>query len=154
MVVFEGDPSGTPSKNGVTVISDRNYNVWARDPLGIPQFFSFNIATLWGHAHDDAHWYAQKSCGILMISYLLWKWYGKGRILIDEPPLSEVLVYRWRLTVPSNCSTRVSSPWQSFCFRLFGTHTQKSRAKLDSRLPCFSVCNTENREEPGDKATV
>ena len=27
MAIFEGDPSGSPSKNGMTVISDRNYNV-------------------------------------------------------------------------------------------------------------------------------
>ena len=56
-------PMGSPSKNGMTVISNRNYNVWARGPLRIPQSFSFNTATVWGHAHDDAHWYAQKSRG-------------------------------------------------------------------------------------------
>ena len=56
-----GDPSGSPSKSGMAVISDRNYNVWARDPLGIPQFFSFNTATP----------LVQKSRGILIISYLL-----------------------------------------------------------------------------------
>ena len=27
MTIFEGDPSGSPSKNGMAVISDRNYNV-------------------------------------------------------------------------------------------------------------------------------
>ena len=59
----------------MTVISDWNYNVWARDPSGIPQFFSFNTANIWGHAHDDVHWYVQKSRGILMISYLLCMWY-------------------------------------------------------------------------------
>ena len=66
MAIFEGDLSGSPSKNDMTVISDQNYNVWAK-----AQFFSFNIATVWGHAHDDIHWYEQKSRGILMISYLL-----------------------------------------------------------------------------------
>ena len=71
MVIFEGDPSGSPSKNSMTVISNQNYNAWARDPLGIPQFSSFNTANLWGHACDDTHWNAQKSRGILIISYLL-----------------------------------------------------------------------------------
>ena len=36
-----------------------HYNVWARDPLRIPQFFSFNISTLWGHVHNDTYWYSQ-----------------------------------------------------------------------------------------------
>ena len=71
MAIFEGDLSGTPNKKGMTVIGDRNNNIRARDPLGIPQFFSFNTATVWGHAHDDAHWYAQKSHEILMILSLL-----------------------------------------------------------------------------------
>ena len=53
------------------LISNRNYNVWARHPLGIPQFFGFNTVTVWRYAHDDVHWYARKSHGILMISYLL-----------------------------------------------------------------------------------
>ena len=39
MAIFEGDPSGSPNKNGMTVISDWNYNIQARDPLGIPHFF-------------------------------------------------------------------------------------------------------------------
>ena len=47
---FQGWSLGIPYKNGMTVISNWNYNVWARDPLGIPQFFSFNTVTLWGHA--------------------------------------------------------------------------------------------------------
>ena len=72
MAIFEGDPSGSPNKNYVVVISDRNFNVCVRDPWGIPPFLTFNTATIWGHAHDDAHWYVQKSRGILMISYLLW----------------------------------------------------------------------------------
>ena len=67
MAIFEGDPSGSPSKNGMTGISNRNYNVWARDPA----IFSFDTATVWGHTHDDVHWYAQKSREILMISYLV-----------------------------------------------------------------------------------
>ena len=71
MAIFEGDLSGSPSKRGMTVISDQSYNIRARDPLGIPQVFSFSTATVWGHAHDDTYWYAQKSRGILMISYLL-----------------------------------------------------------------------------------
>ena len=71
MAIFKGYPLGSPGKNGMTVISDRNYNVWARDPLGITQFFSFNTPNVWGHAHDGAHWYAQKSREILMILYLL-----------------------------------------------------------------------------------
>ena len=40
MVIFEGDPSGSLSKNGMTVISNWNYNIWARDPQGIPQFLT------------------------------------------------------------------------------------------------------------------
>ena len=40
------------------------------------RFFSFNTATVWGHTHDDVHWYARKSRGILMISYLLCPWLG------------------------------------------------------------------------------
>ena len=48
MAIFEGDLSGSPNMKGMTVISDRNYNVRARDPLGILQ----------GHAYDDVHWYA------------------------------------------------------------------------------------------------
>ena len=71
---FEGNPLEFPSKTGMTVISNQNYNVWARDPLGIPQFFSFNTATVWGHTHNDAHWYAQKSHGMLIILYLFWLW--------------------------------------------------------------------------------
>ena len=42
MAIFKGDPSGSPNKKGMTVISYRNYNIQARDPLGIPQFFSFS----------------------------------------------------------------------------------------------------------------
>ena len=30
--MIEGDPSGFPNKKGMTVISDRNYNVQAGDP--------------------------------------------------------------------------------------------------------------------------
>ena len=86
MVNFDGDPSGSPNKNGMSVISDRNYNVRARDPLGIPPFFSFNTATVWGHAYDDVHWYARKSRGILMISYLLW-----GCIFKDVNQKSEII---------------------------------------------------------------
>ena len=85
MVIFKGDTSGSPSKNGMTVISNQNYNIWV--PLGIPQFFSFNTATVWGHTHDDAHWYARKSRGILMISYLLWSWsmlYHSQRIIFQN----------------------------------------------------------------------
>ena len=51
MEIFKGDPSGSPTKKGMTVISDRNYNIQVRDPLGIPQFFSFNTATIWRHTH-------------------------------------------------------------------------------------------------------
>ena len=38
-----------------------------------PQLLSFNTAwhaTVWGHTHNDTHWYVQKSRGILMSSYL------------------------------------------------------------------------------------
>ena len=38
-------------------------------PWGSRSFLA-STQQLWGHAHDDAHWYAQKSHGIL-ISYLL-----------------------------------------------------------------------------------
>ena len=72
---FQGQSLGIPKQKRMTVISDWNYNVWARDPSGTPQFFSFNTANVWGHAHDDVHWYVQKSRGILMISYLLCMWY-------------------------------------------------------------------------------
>ena len=37
------------------MITDQNYNIWARDPLGIPQLFSFNTATVWGHTHISMH---------------------------------------------------------------------------------------------------
>ena len=30
-----------------SLLSHRDYNVQAKDPLGIPQFFSFNTATVW-----------------------------------------------------------------------------------------------------------
>ena len=63
-MIFEGDPSGTQNKKGMAMISDRNYNIRARDPLGILQFFSVNTATILGRTHDDAHWCAQKSRGI------------------------------------------------------------------------------------------
>ena len=45
MAIFEGDPSGSPNKNGMTVISDGNYNVSARDPLGIPKFLASTLQT-------------------------------------------------------------------------------------------------------------
>ena len=39
--------------------------------VGISQYFSFSTVTIiWGHADDYAHWYVQKSRGILMISYM------------------------------------------------------------------------------------
>ena len=53
----------------MTVISDLSYNVGARDPFGDPVILRFSTATPWGHARDDAHWYAEKVRGIL-ISYL------------------------------------------------------------------------------------
>ena len=49
----------------MAVISDQNYNVRARNPLRILQFFSFNTATILGRAHHDVHWYAQKLHGII-----------------------------------------------------------------------------------------
>ena len=42
-------------------------------PWGSRNFLA-STQQLWGHAHNDAHWYAQKSRGIIMISYLLWVW--------------------------------------------------------------------------------
>ena len=68
MAIFKGNPSGSPNKNYVTVICNRNYNVCTRDP---PKVFSLSTMTICGHADDDAYWYAQESRGILMISYLL-----------------------------------------------------------------------------------
>ena len=43
MAIFEGDPSGSLNKKGMTVISDWNYNVQARDPLGISQFLASTL---------------------------------------------------------------------------------------------------------------
>ena len=39
MEIFEGDRLESPNKKGMTVICDQNYNVQARDPLGIPYSF-------------------------------------------------------------------------------------------------------------------
>ena len=59
-------PWGSPNENYMAVISDWNYSVCARDPdpSGNLQFFSFTTATIWGHTHNDAYWYAQKSWSI------------------------------------------------------------------------------------------
>ena len=45
MVIFKCDPSGSPNKKGTTAISDRNYNIRVRDPLGIPQILALTLQT-------------------------------------------------------------------------------------------------------------
>ena len=65
MAIFKGNPSGSPSKNGMTVISDQNYNV----DLEIPWGSLASTQQLYGDMPMmTCIGYAQ---GILMISYLL-----------------------------------------------------------------------------------
>ena len=120
MVIFEGDPSGSPSKNGMIVISDRNYNVWARDPLGIPQFFSFNTATVWRHAHNDMYWYAQKSRGIVMISYLLWYHSIFAEILLKHG------LKPWQLSIGYRLSANYFIWWVWLSLRDHFSHSEWS----------------------------
>ena len=72
MAIFKGEPPGNLLQSDINGTRYRNYNGWASKPLTIPLFLAFSIATVRGHTHDDADWNAQKSRGILMISYLLW----------------------------------------------------------------------------------
>ena len=65
MVIFEGNPSGSPNKSYIAMISNQNSTKYVRDPSEFPQFLSFNIATTctWGHIHSD---------GALMCTQVAW----------------------------------------------------------------------------------
>ena len=70
--IFEGDPSESPHKNGMTVISDQNWNARARDPLGIQQFFASALQPYGaGHTTMTRIGMHKSHVELLMISYLL-----------------------------------------------------------------------------------
>ena len=56
---FMGETQGSLHQTGMVVTSDQNWRAWASNRLRMSQFSSFNIATIWGHDPDDAHWYAE-----------------------------------------------------------------------------------------------
>ena len=71
MAIFKGHPLGSPSQmawlwSAIKIVMLELEILW-----GSHNFLASTV-TLWGHTHDDAHWYAQKSHGTLIISYLLW----------------------------------------------------------------------------------
>ena len=69
MAILKDEPPGSLLQTDVNEISYRNYNSWDSEALMIPLFLAFSIATVRGHTHVDADWYAQKSRGVLIISY-------------------------------------------------------------------------------------
>ena len=61
MVIFKSELSGSLLQSNVNGRSYWNYNGWASEPLMIPLFLAFSIATVREHSHDDVNWYVQKS---------------------------------------------------------------------------------------------
>lgn len=54
MVIFEGEPSGSPGKNGMTSAIEI-VTLKLEIPWGSLDFFTFNTATVRGHTHNGMY---------------------------------------------------------------------------------------------------